>query len=364
MNILFINSIGKMKFGGGEKWMLTAAIGLKNKGHTVFVGGKKKSLFLKTVSENGIELFPVNIGADLGPLATWRIARFLKHHNIQVLICNLNKDVRVAGLAARLVHTPLVLARHGVLLCGNKWKHKITLTRLTDGIITNTRTIRDIYLGYGWFDESFIQVIYNGVDDLAGVLEYDFKARHPDKKIIFSAGRLAEQKGFGFLVEAARILAEQRDDLVFLVAGRGKLDKSLKRKVIKAGLADSFYFIGYIADIGSRLKGCDLFILPSLFEGMPNAIMEAMAAGKAVVATDVNGARELMVPGETGLIVPPRDPEALAEAITRLIDDPVSLEDMGEKGRQRVKEYFTVTGMIDILELYLREKLKAETAHA
>jgi glycosyltransferase involved in cell wall biosynthesis len=271
--------------------------------------------------------------------------------------------VRVGGLAARMVGTPLVLARHGMLLCSRKWKHRLTLTRLTDGIITNSRTIRETYAGYGWFDADFVKVIYNGLDIPERVEPHDFSKRFPGKKIIYSAGRLSEQKGFGYLIEAAALLSAKRDDLVFAISGEGKLENELKAKARAAGLESSFIFLGFAGDIYPFLKGCDLFVLASLFEGMPNVVMEAMAMKKPVVATDVNGARELMGAGDsgtacrTGIIVPPKDPAAIAAAILEIIDDPGKAESFGNAGYERVRTMFTTRAMVDNLERHLREKL-------
>ena len=102
--------------------------------------------------------------------------------------------------------------------------------------------------------------------------------------------------------------------------------------------------------------GCDLFVLPSLYEGMPNVVMEAMAVGKAVLATDVNGVRELVVDGETGVIVPSQNAESLAEAIVTLIDDPQRLKKLGQAGLNRVREHFTISAMIKNLEQYFLAK--------
>lgn len=357
MNILFINSIGRDKFGGGEKWMVSASIELARLGHEVVLGSKRNSKLLRYAAARGVRTAVFEIRGDFSPRTTLAIARYLKANAVDVMICNLNKDVRVAGLAARLYGRTAVLARHGMLLCSRKWKHKVTLKHLADGIITNSRTIRDAYAAYGWFDEEFVRVVYNGITIPEHVDKYDFSGRFPGKKIVYSAGRLSEQKGFTYLIEAAALLRRKRDDLVFVVSGEGKLEAQLKLQVEQAGLEDTFVFLGFSADIYPYLKGCDLFVLASLFEGMPNVVMEAMAMSRAVVATDVNGARELMQDGKTGLVVPPRNPEALAEGIERLIDSPDLLERFGQAGYERVRREFSMSAMGVHLERFLQEKV-------
>lgn len=362
MNILFINSIAKHKFGGGEKWMIKAAKGLTDAGHAVTLASKKDSEILRFAGNAGVKTKVISIHSDISPLTTLRVARFLKQEKIDVLICNLNKDVRVAGLAARLAKTPLVIARHGMLLCGRKWKHKLTLTRLTDGIITNSETIKKAYEDYGWFKPDFVKVLYNGIEDKSSVVAHDFKPEFGDKKVVFSAGRLAEQKGFTYLLEAAAILARKRSDLVFVIAGKGSLETRLKKQATTLGIENAVRFLGFVDNVDPYVKGCDLFVLASLFEGMPNAVMEAMALRKAVIATDVNGARELMVDGKTGIIIPPRNPQALASAIDSLIDDDARRTEYGKTGYARVTEHFTIPIMVKNLETFLSGKLNGKKA--
>ncbi|NTW51421.1 MAG: glycosyltransferase [Chlorobiaceae bacterium] len=369
MNILFINSIGRNKFGGGEKWMVNAAKGLTERGHSVVLASKKNSKILEYATARGVRTGVFEIRGDLSPLTTLKIAAWMKRNDTDILICNLNKDVRVAGLAARLIGKPLVLARHGMLLCSRKWKHKLTLTNLTDGIITNSRTIKEAYAGYGWFDSDFVKVIYNGLIIPESVTAWDFASRFPGKKIIYSAGRLSEQKGFGYLIEAAAILRRKRSDLLFAVSGEGKLEEELKAKVRALGLEDSFVLLGFASDIYPYLKGCDLFVLASLFEGMPNVVMEAMAMQKPVIATDVNGARELMgatsrsLDCATGIIIPPKDPQAIADAVEKIIDNPEALAAFGKAGHERVSREFTMPAMVDNLERYLQQKLREKKLH-
>lgn len=357
MKLLFINSIAKKKFGGGEKWMITAAKGLHDRGHEIIVGGKTDSRFISAAKKAGLLIEYFNIRWDFGPINTIKIARFLKKEAIEVLICNLNKDVRVAGLGAKLVKDTVAIARHGVLLSGKKWKHKITLTKLLDGILTNAANIKQIYQSYGWFKNDFVHVIYNGVEDKSHVKPFDFSRQFINKKIIFSAGRLAEQKGYKFLLDAAAILKARRDDLVFIIAGEGRMENKLKQQVDKLNLQNTIYFWGYIKNVDPYIKGCTLFVLPSLFEGMPNAVMEAMALEKAVIATDVNGVNELVVNRKTGIIIPPKDSKKLAEEIDTLIDNIALLDAYGKEGIKRVKENFTIPMMIRNLEEYFQAKI-------
>lgn len=364
MNVLFVSSIGRDEFGGGEKWIVDAARGLAERGHHPVVGSKARSRILRHAEANGVATTICEIHGDLSPRATLRIAAYQRRHEIDVTICNLNKDVRVAGLAARLGGGSLVLARHGMLLCGRKLRHRLSLTMLTDGIITNSQSVKDAYAGYGWFADDFVKVIYNGIEIPEQVVPFDFGGRFPGKRIIYSAGRLSPQKGFAFLIEAAAILHRTRSDLVFAVSGEGRLDAALRQQVSDAGLAESFHFLGHTETIYPYLAGCDLFVLASLFEGMPNVVMEAMAVQKAVIATDVNGARELVREGETGLLVPPGDSGALAGAIASVIDRPDLLRSFGGRGFERVKREFTRSAMIESLERHLAQKLREKRAGA
>ena len=359
MNIVFVNS--NKIFGGGEIWMIKAAKGLIEAGHKVFLAGVKDSKVLNGAKQSGIQTVVFNIHSDFNPVSILSIARFLKKEKIQVLICNVNKDVRVAGIAGRLVKTSAVIARHGVLLCGKKWRHKFILSHIVDGILTNTETIKQTYLNYGWFNQNFIKVIYNGVEDKLDVQPYNFSQEFPDKKIIFGAGRLTEQKGFEYLIKSAALLQKSRKDLVFIIAGEGKLEPKLRHLIKKLHIEDSFYLWGFKDNINPYLKGCDLFVLSSIQEGMPGVVMEAMAVGKAVIATDVNGVRELMEHKKTGLIIPTRNPEILAKSINQLIDNDTLLKEYGINGLKRVKENFTISIMIKNLEDYFIEKIEEKT---
>jgi glycosyltransferase involved in cell wall biosynthesis len=358
MNILLLNSIGRQKFGGGEKWMIKAACALTQAGHRVVIAGRRCSDLLNSAKAAGLPSLVMNIRSEFSPLNMWRLARFCKVDRTDVVLCAQNRDAWVAGLTFRKTARPLVMVRHGVALFAQpSRKNRWLATRLLDGLITNTVTIQRQYQEYGWFPENFIRVVYNGVENKSAVVPYYFGRDFPGKKVIFAAGRLAEQKGFEYLIEAARLLQQKRSDLIFIVTGRGRLEADLKHRIEQYGLQNSFFLWGFRNDIDPCLKGCTLFILPSLFEGMPNAVMEAMACGAAVVATDVNGVRELLGDQGTGLIIPPRDPAALAKAITAIVDQPELRARMGAYGMARVRERFTMQVMVENLEKFFQERL-------
>lgn len=363
MQIAFVNFIGTGKFGGGEKWMVSAGAQLVAKGHDVIMIGKKGSKFLDHAMKAGISSLGISRWQHTTGYYFITVAQALSMQKNDILICNLNTDVRTIGLLAKLRGTPVILARHGLLSYHKKrWRYKISAQYILDGIITNSKTIKTTYADYGWFDEKFVKVIYNGITIPDHVVPYDFSKRFPGKKVIYSAGRLAEQKGFVYLIDAAAILQKNRNDLLFAISGEGKLESELKQQVANLGLENSFIFLGLSADIYPYLKGCDLFVLSSLFEGMPNVVMEAMAMQKAVVATNVNGVQELMVEGETGLIVPAKEPQALANAIAQIIENPDMLALFGKTGYERVTKEFTMSAMADNLELHLQQKLQETLA--
>ncbi|MDZ4122377.1 MAG: glycosyltransferase, partial [Candidatus Cloacimonadaceae bacterium] len=132
--------------------------------------------------------------------------------------------------------------------------------------------------------------------------------------------------------------------------------------IAEHGLEKNFYLLGFHADIKPLILGSDLFVLASRFEGMPNVVMEAMSVGIAVVATDVNGARELMEDGGSGLIVPPHNPAALSQAILQVIDAPATLESMGKRGQEIVRTKFTYDIMADNLQELLLDMLEKKGA--
>lgn len=154
-------------------------------------------------------------------------------------------------------------------------------------------------------------------------------------------GRLVEGKGHSFLIEAMKEVHSRYPEARLTVAGAGPLRDSLEARARALGVERSVEFAGDFENLSDVMRSFDIFVLPSLSEGMPVTILEAMAHGKAVVATRVGGVPEEVVDAETGLLVPPADPGALAEAICTLLADPARVGQMGARGRRRAEEVFS-----------------------
>jgi len=350
VNVLFVNSQKADEFGGGEQWMITAGAGLRNRGHRVWIGGRPASRLLESAREAGFEVLPCPFRGDLDPTLTWMLRRFLRHEAIDVVVCTFNRDIRVAGLAGRLARTPAIFTRHGLDLINRRPKYTLPIRLLTDGVITNTESIRRAYVkDYGLPAESVI-VVYHGIDPSNSVEPVRFADSYGSKQVILSAGRLCEQKGFDVLIHAAAQLHARRDDFVVLIAGDGNLEDRLRRQIGDLGLDETVRLIGFQSPLRPAIAGAAIFALSSRYEGMPTVLLEAMSVGTPIVATDVNGARELIPEERFGLLVPPDDAAALAGALERFLDDASLARSVADAARERALREFAMDMMIDKIE--------------
>jgi glycosyltransferase involved in cell wall biosynthesis len=170
-----------------------------------------------------------------------------------------------------------------------------------------------------------------------------------DRVVVLTLARLDFQKGLEYLIEAI----PRVPGALFVIAGDGPDRSRLEAKARECGIGNRVVFLGHRDDIPELLAACDIYVLPSLFEGLPVSVLEAMAAGKPVIATDIGGTNEAVVPGVTGMLVAAADAGALAREIDRLVHDPERRAAMGRAGQERVSDLFTVERMARrIMEAY------------
>lgn len=168
----------------------------------------------------------------------------------------------------------------------------------------------------------------------------------PRQPVVMTVGRLTVMKGQRHLLDAVPLLLRRFPDLVVVLVGDGHLRRALADQVERLGVGRAVRFVGHRADARGLLDAADVFVLPSLQEGMPLAALEAMDAGLPVVGTDVVGTSEVVEDGVTGLLVRPADPSALATSLERVLSEPVRRRRMGAAGRRRYEQRFTAAEMV------------------
>ena len=340
--------------------MVEAAAGLSALGHHTIVGCLKDSIIEKKAIQKNVRTLKFGISSDISFLKIFKLERILRKEKIDVLVCCQNKDVKIGGRAARRAGTKAVFSRQGLQLFTNKKKYKYPFTKLIDGIITNTRSIKQIYESFGWFPNNFIHVIYNGMSlpEIDKTLKKETVfGIDPDIKVVFSAGRLSEQKGFSYLIDAAVICRNKNLNYQFFIAGSGKLEDQLKAKVRQLELDDYVHFIGFTEDLSPYYQTADVFLLPSLYEGMPNVVMESMAYGTPTIATRVNGAEELIEDGTNGFLIEPESAEQIVEKLDVFFSEAVDREKMAKRARQHIAKHFTTEVMSKKLEMLFLNQL-------
>jgi glycosyltransferase involved in cell wall biosynthesis len=198
-------------------------------------------------------------------------------------------------------------------------------------------------------------LIRNGID----VSNYDAPVNDLGQPIVGTIGRLIEQKGLDVFILAAAQIAQQRSDVEFQIAGEGPLREALRKQIADLGLTDRIHLLGNRSDVPELLQHFSVFVSSSRWEGLPYALLEALAARRPVVATRVLGSEELIQNEVNGLLVPPADPAALSEAILRLLDDRALAHRLAEAGRQLVEREYNQQRMAEqIMEVYQRARTR------
>ena len=205
--------------------------------------------------------------------------------------------------------------------------------------------------------------IANGIDiprvDPVDVLRVRNELRESGNDIfLLSVGRLRYQKGHDILLEAMPRVLEEFPNVVLLIAGEGVLRQELQAEAVKLNITERVKFLGVRNDIPLLISFSDLFLFPSRFEGMPNALLEAMGYGLPVVATSVQGVDEIIRDGENGIIVPMDDPKAVSDAILRLLHNPDERQRLGKAAQETIDKGYTLDTMCSQFEKLLTDKVK------
>jgi glycosyltransferase involved in cell wall biosynthesis len=274
-------------------------------------------------------------------------------------------------LAARRTGARLVLHEHFAdpkMPAYQAWADR-WLAPLTDRAIAVSGSTRDFLVRERFVPASRVRLIWNGapLDEFAPVsAERARRARADlglpaDALVVGAVGRLSTQKGHCYLVEAAAEVLRTRPSVRFLIVGDGDLMESLKGQARELGVAERIVFAGHRTDVADLLGAIDVLAISSLYEGTPLALFEAMAAGKAIVSTAVDGCREVLEDGTTGLLVPPADAGALAGGLLRVLGEPVLLSALSRNALAASRRY-DVRACVEQMEALYDEMLAEKIA--
>lgn len=350
---------------GAEKQLTLLATRLPPEFDTHVCALTRSGPYEKVLRAAGVEVTVIGKSLKLDPVAWWKLKRHIATLRPDLVHCWLfaaNSYGRAAAFAAAV---PRIVAGER---CVDPWKrwHELAidrrLARRTDAIVVNSSGVRDFYVRHGLPAEKFV-VIPNGIapteeprTDRGEVLAE--LALPSDARLIGAVGRLWPQKRVKDLIWACDLLKVIRDDVHLLIIGDGPHRARLEHYTRQVRIEDKVHFLGHRADVPRLMPHFDMLWLGSEYEGLPNAVMEAMAAGVPVVATDISGNRDLVVEGETGFLVPVGDRAAFARQTRKLLEDSDLARRFGAAGRQRILSDFSVERMVDRHAALYRELLQ------
>ncbi len=362
MNILLV--IDGILFGGGARVYLQLAKGLANRGHNVFVACVPEGEVAPLLRNEGIEVLRVNFKSKNVFKIILQISKHIRAHSIDIVNSQGGRADFYARIAAKgqgvkgIISTVAMLVEtYDIPL----WKKVIYtgLDRLTETFVNHfvvvSSSLKRALPNVHRIPENKISIVHNGIE----LKEYhpEHSDRHcrtirdeykiTDEQFLIGAiGRLVWQKGFEYLIRAVPDILKYNREVKILIVGDGPLHGKLNELASKLGISNHIIFSGFRRDIKELLSCIDLFVVPSILEGFPMVVLEAMAMAKPIVASQIDGITEQISDGAEGILIPPKNPESLAVAVLRLMNNKDLAARMGMSARQKAERCFSVEKMI------------------
>jgi glycosyltransferase involved in cell wall biosynthesis len=277
-----------------------------------------------------------------GPLRLWATARRWRHD----VVHHHSADSRVRWIIRNAMHSPILLHLHGRAVETAVPVPTAMSTRFADRVISVSKAVAD-------FSSTPSEVVYTGVEIRSALP----KKCRIDGVVVGCAGRLVALKGFDRLIRAVARVRSIRSDIRLEIAGSGPELHRLEALAAELGVTDAVRFLGWLDDVPQAMRRWDIYVQPSIEEGLGHSLLEAMAEELPVVATSVGGIPEVVVDGETGYLVCREDEDGMARRIVKLAADPQLRQDMGARGRARVSDRFSPDTFAGRVQAIYREML-------
>lgn len=370
--IRLLQLIDHLGNGGAERLQVTFAAGIDRARFDLHVCALRTAPGLSITPELRALAVPVTElnqrnAYDIPALIS--LTSYIRRHRIDIIHTHLLASDIMGRMAGFLTGRPVVSTIHNSRAdldaepSRRQWLERWTARLMARRLIVVSDLLREEIASWFGVPLKRVVTIPNGVDverfQRGGEFDRTAVRREllgGDYPVVANVARWTVQKDQKTLIEAARIIVKSRPDVRFLLVGHGPLHDELVAHAEALGVAENVVFAGFRDDVADVLAASDLFVLSSLWEGMPVALLEAMAAGCASVSTEVGGVPQVLQHEATGLLVPPGDPPALADAVLRYMNDPQMRRQHGEAGLRWVREHYSMQAWVKKLEeLYLRE---------
>ncbi|MDT3779547.1 glycosyltransferase family 4 protein [Nitrospira sp. MA-1] len=370
MRILHTESSSGM--GGQEYRVLEEAQGMEKRGHTVFVAAPHGSQLAALAEQRGLQVQTTTAGKRGWITLVPCYLRMLKHYEIDVVNTHGSLDSWTAAIAGRISsRRPIIVrTRHKSTPVSLTWRHRLLYGKLPHVVTTTGEAVRQELMTRNRLSPSRVISIPTGVD-----LER-FHPQSPDASLRKSLGLgsqgpligavtfLRPEKGMMILIEAVGWLKKRFSTVECVIIGDGGERPALLDRIQELGLEQSVHLVGFRQDVPALLAILDVVVIPSFEEGIPQSLTQALAMERPVVASAVGGVPEVVQDGLSGLLVPPRNPEILAEKIAYLLHDPIAATRMGKVGRQVIQERYSMDHMLTQTETVYRRLMQSQSSVA
>lgn len=345
-------------WGGQENRTLNELISMRERGHQLAVVSRPGARILERAKEAGFDTFAVDMRGAIDFPAVFRLRSVIKRFGADVVNTHSGRDTQLAGMAARtLFNRPrIVRTRHLALPITSKFTYSV----LPDHVVTVSRFV-ERYLVEAGVPQAGVTTVPTGIDftrydrsAVAGNLRAELGLA-PDVPLVGTVAILRVKKGHADILDAVPHILKRVPNAHFVFAGDGPQQPRLEKRIADGGLGDRVHLLGLRRDVTNVLASLDVFVLPTHQEALGTAFIEAGAMGLPAVASNVDGVPEVIVDGQTGYLVAPKDGMALVEPIVRLLSDPVLRQSMGANAREFVQRKFSREAMAAGMEaLYQR----------
>lgn len=360
--------------GGMKEHVLALINNLDREKFCIAIACSHNSALEQAALAWGLEVFPVEVSAAVSPYkdgqAVYQLAKVLKGWSPDIVHPHGSKAALVARLACSMFSKPfaVVVTAHNFVYSGSVrgWKQKALLCiekyldKKTNLYITVSQRLREDLIHRLNLEPTKVVTIYNGLDldkfnptlarEKSRVEKGQVRAQFglsSEKPVVGTIARFAPQKGIAYFIEMVAKLNQTLPHVQYLIIGDGPLRPDLERQAIKLGVREKIIFAGYREDIPSLLRAMDVFVLPTLSEGLGISVLEAQACLVPVVATMVGGIPEIITHGVTGILVPPRDGRSLALGVQQLLNDSQFSKDLANNGAKQIIEKFSLQQMLE-----------------